>query len=549
MFLREKDMIVSCKACLQRVHSLSVFRHGSPTAALSPENVNVRVFLAAYMIAFFPQRVFDNMGPLENALFEVAGPLIALFERICRIIHSSPERSFRAVPADVSREFPAMLFSYLTRFKAWKVPDEAKLTCRIRHALTALYDAERHLPPDEPEDSQLKVEFRTQIKRLRDKLSQIAGRAALEEFDAGREASSLDLDGPMVANFTTTAANLMPTGRMTNEQLAHELMLDPCFQLNDEGTCEQENPSFLRIRESFHRAFWESLVNDLRKFDDPDYVRVLRVLVEIRDGIVSVAGRHEASRAAEILDMDFIKSQVAAGAFTWDDCTRLVRSVTEIIRRAQSPKRDVETSQRWAVVERELTESDDHPRAFCSSLNFLLDRVNALRIDAANARLRLIAPTIHDHGVDYERGKFDDKLRAGALTLDRTKAWLRDALDSMTFGTKQVNFAAVHNAAVLRLVAKDKLVSEDDVPETLLMDIHRIRIRQGEFRNLASAAAMLVRVSHNPELAPLSDKVAELLAGDFGMSAKALSVSLELPELEALLETCSIHTDPVHMLL
>jgi hypothetical protein len=38
-------------------------------------------------------------------------------------------------------------------------------------------------------------------------------------------------------------------------------------------------------------------------------------------------------------------------------------------------------------------------------LDFLLDRVGVLRIDAANARLRLIEPTIRANGVEYERGK------------------------------------------------------------------------------------------------------------------------------------------------
>lgn len=36
-------------------------------------------------------------------------------------------------------------------------------------------------------------------------------------------------------------------------------------------------------------------------------------------------------------------------------------------------------------------------------------------------RLRLIAPVIMDHGIDYERGKFQDKLNDGSLTLARTE--------------------------------------------------------------------------------------------------------------------------------
>jgi hypothetical protein len=44
-----------------------------------------------------------------------------------------------------------------------------------------------------------------------------------------------------------------------------------------------------------------------------------------------------------------------------------------------------------------------------------------MRIDCANARLRMIAPVLQRHGVDYERSKFNEKIAAG-LTLERTKA-------------------------------------------------------------------------------------------------------------------------------
>ena len=67
----------------------------------------------------------------------------------------------------------------------------------------------------------------------------------------------------------------------------------------------------------------------------------------------------------------------------------------------------------------------EYAPSLCKVLEFFLDRVNAMRIDAANARLRLIAPVIKDHGIDYERGKFDDKLKDGTLTLQRTTDWIK----------------------------------------------------------------------------------------------------------------------------
>jgi hypothetical protein len=151
-------------------------------------------------------------------------------------------------------------------------------------------------------------------------------------------------------------------------------------------------------------------------------VRVLRVLAEIRDGIQDLAGSREANALAETMDLDFIKQQAESGVFKWSSCTKLIGSIVEIIQRVQAPKRDTETKDKWKQIDVYMlaATAEEQPRAFCKALEFLLDRVNAMRIDAANNRLRLIAPVIKDHGIDYERGKFQDKLKDGSLTLERT---------------------------------------------------------------------------------------------------------------------------------
>ena len=79
----------------------------------------------------------------------------------------------------ITSDFATFLFQYLANFKQWNVPDEKKLVNSIEHALMALYQAEHHLPPDEPEDSTFKIEFRTQIERLCSKLLQIGGQEEL----------------------------------------------------------------------------------------------------------------------------------------------------------------------------------------------------------------------------------------------------------------------------------------------------------------------------------------------------------------------------------
>ena len=77
------------------------------------------------MIAFRPTHVFENMGPLEQSLYEAAFPLVVAFQRIVECVVSVG--SFQRVPDDLTVDFTSMLFEYLKRFKAWKVPDEVRL--------------------------------------------------------------------------------------------------------------------------------------------------------------------------------------------------------------------------------------------------------------------------------------------------------------------------------------------------------------------------------------------------------------------------------------
>ena len=106
---------------------------------------NPRIFLAAYMIAYKPNSVFEVMDDLAKALFDASGPMLSVFEGI---LNESRVKD---------AAFEAMTAEYFTRFNAWRVPDTEKLLNRIKHALVALYAAEKHLPDNEPADSPLKV--------------------------------------------------------------------------------------------------------------------------------------------------------------------------------------------------------------------------------------------------------------------------------------------------------------------------------------------------------------------------------------------------------
>jgi hypothetical protein len=428
LMLKDKTVIAHAKALFNRFTILATIRHGNANTQ-GFDSVNVRVILAAYMIVFRSTNVFESMGLVEQKLFECACDFLHNFNAIVGYYTAGgPKFKWQQIPASATKHFLDLQYTYLKQFRTWKVPDEAKLTCRIKHALVALYQAQQHLPPDQPPNSPLVAEFNEQIARLRVKLIQIAGQECVDNFDTDRTNST----GMFAAGATPPGGNGGPNttafvpgaefpGRMTNEQLAHELIINPLFQLNDDGMCETDYTAFRVIRETFHRAFWESLVSDLL-LEDPCYFRVIRVLNEVSTGMSEFSPRI-ATQMAEALDTEHLQTMMNTRSFAWPDIRSMVSGVVSIITPAVNAHRADTFNARWA----EITELFDgaetletRARAFTTALEFMMQTMNTCRVDAANTRLRLIAPVIQDHGIDYERGKFQHRVADGTVTTDNT---------------------------------------------------------------------------------------------------------------------------------
>ena len=517
-------MISAAKACLQRVHFLSDVLHGLPEGILSYDNVNVRVFLAAFLIVHRSNHVFEMMGELETTLKNSAMVMLRSFEDILVKIQEKSRATTTTTTTlpphgddnrqIISKDFVPMLFKYLTDFKQWKVPDEAKLMRRI---LVALYEAEAQLPIDEPENSSVKIEFRTQVQRLRSKLLQVGGQEKLDEFDQNRGVNLANAAAVTLSSYSNNIideSDVQFPSRMTNEQLAHELLLDPTFQLDVDVAAGygSASPEALRMREVFHEAFWASLEDDLRDCQPPCYARVLRVLAEIRDGIAELASAPQSLAIREIVDVNHIQAQLQSDAYDWASCTATIQGIFRVTRQVQAPSRDSRNSFILEEVTAKMTEAaarvELQPAVFCFGLQKLLGVVNDMRVDAANARLRLIAPVVMEHGVDYERGKLSEKLRSGAVTLVRIKAAIEKSVDSiiskMSSPTEVNSSNNISSDSIILCHANifcdmmmGPAINADNILETVLFDKDRLIRFWNGMRYMATILSILNQLKHH----------------------------------------------------
>lgn len=365
VFLREAPVIAATKILLRRVHHMSIAMYAGPISM--HETVNVRVFLSMYMVVLRPTYVFEEFCPSATAVMDSGRLLLTCFGGIITSILDGS--TFSNLDVNLRASFTELLFDYLTKFNAWKVPDMEKLIGRIRHALIAIYGAQLSLPVNEPEDSRLSVELRAQIERLRAKIVQIAGAESLAEFDATRA--------------TAVSTNtLVITPRLNNEYLAHQLFINPGYQMKLAGLNSPHG--ITRLYQGLHAAFWNSVTDDLR-MQPTCFTRVIVVLAEIRDSLEAVGG--DPVRIQGLIDIPLIEDGFRADALHWPDALIMVGGVVEIIKTMQAPARDAETNTKWLEVKQMMEAEDcDYPSVFCKALQFLFSTLGGMRVDVANTR-------------------------------------------------------------------------------------------------------------------------------------------------------------------
>jgi hypothetical protein len=439
------------------------------THRIAEANLNIRVFFAAYMIHRDAKAVFESIGPLEAALLPLSVRLLMEFERLCLELSTGP---IQKIDRGLVMQFPDTLNEYVSAFKAWKIPDEEKLANRLKHALNALYATEAEVDGCEQEAVKRRSEVRAKIERLRLKLVQVAGEPVLRAYEAGKKLPRLPVPGapkspPAVEDSTAG----MVQARLTNEQLAHELLFDRNFEINEGGGSSAESPVFQKMRASFHAAFWASLVSDLR-LSVPCYFRVVRVLTEIRDGFSELAvGTEMAVCIAKVIDVDAIKEATSVASknlslLPWGECVQLLSGIIDVVKRMQAPRRDAETRLRWGPLFTSLEGAAEtpalQPQAFCNALEFVLDRLNTIRVDCANVRLRKTSPLLQVCGREYMQSHFEKKIREGTVApeLPRMRALLtRTIEEEVRKGRVEVDALRGGNAAAFTHVQRASVLA------------------------------------------------------------------------------------------
>ncbi|CAG8657283.1 16399_t:CDS:2 [Cetraspora pellucida] len=552
--LKENSVIQATNKFLQRV------RKSSPiTLGVSKYKNPARVFLSAYMIVAHTKEILVDVGHHEKTLLNSSETMLKELEQwFTEIDNDNSNR----ISYNNLLSFLSAWDTYYKDFNTWKSKDSEKLANNlITHymELEKLWNTVKNQANAETEWRMNIVEQQEEIRRkirnlggdeamaklervlrrLKAKLPIVDGEnvditdsvtgAVNDQENDHKEQDpdlpprqsfvpqtlaadgSVELANPSPQSITSSTntstshnqsaanANLyhiiqslggsQVNSGLTNEQLAHEIIIDPDFELKPPKISELEE----RVRNMATKAFFDSVRAD---FEQGRYERwVPELLSDVKQRLLDLVPPTSSLHSSinEVLDIDLITQQTKAGVYNIHNC---IVFITNTMLQICAPIRDEEIQG--------LKDLNDLAEIFQKLLNIL----DQMRLDLANYRVKAFRPYLKEHAIEYERRKFELALQSKRITLDLTKSWIKQTVNSLLRTRAERNpenihlpqhrhnygikFNQVFNESFVSFIFQPSMIDKSNCPETLLLDIERLWNYQNEGQAITIVAALLM---------------------------------------------------------
>ncbi|ORX46112.1 Tcp11-domain-containing protein [Hesseltinella vesiculosa] len=275
---------------------------------------------------------------------------------------------------------------------------------------------------------------------------------------------------------------------LSNEQLAHELILNPDFTLQ----APPKHPLQSQVESIAKQAFFDHLDEAYR---NQDYDQLLPMFEELKQRLLALAPDRSHAALDGQLDLDLVKQQMDHPPFDWHAwASTFLTAISSMV----APVRDHQVQE----LQQTLAASPLPGTVFRGSMELL----DAMSLDLINFRLRSLRPHLLPMAVDYERTKFAQAIQHGQAGLANTRQWLQHAVAA-------ADQQKPMTTAYLQLVTATTAWTRLTCPETVLLDMDRVVGYQNQVQTLVVVAALLLLANqfHVPQLPALADRLFQLL--------------------------------------
>ncbi|KAI8327862.1 T-complex protein 11-domain-containing protein [Chlamydoabsidia padenii] len=513
--IRQQDVI----SITGKVLNLALDHHQENGKRRNSSN-KPRVFLSAYIMIMCPHDILQSPeSPDEIILLESAKDLLQKFETWL----DHPQRWQKRMA------FVDSWCTFHSLFDQWKSKDCDQLISSMIGYYLELMSVQHVIHPntttnddddDDGESQEVSDLLSRQMEQLKVRIGKLGGDYALQSLEnqmvsvshqlqqsKGKEkkkqqqqqqsSEQVQTDAPSMDEMNRLMNDLPNTPLLTNDQLAHELILNPDFQLqadHHQRSSTNDNNLEIRVRSMATRAYFDRVNEDIQQ--GQYQTTLLPLLEDIRKKLLSMVEKDKPAYQMidQVMDMALVQQQMNHETF---DLSRMIDTILTCQRRLCAPSRDATLDQIAARV--------NEPGYQLEHIMGLLDNMH---LDLANFRLRSLQPYLAQIAVEYEQQQFCTKYSLSSPSkepvvkyrLPQTYRWIAQALEKWQRVASERNPNRLFYDALLSLIiTTDNLQDNNNdiaCPETLKMDHHRLLDYHDLVQQIITVAS-LVMVARN----------------------------------------------------
>lgn len=324
---------------------------------------------------------------------------------------------------------------------------------------------------------------------------------------------------------------------ITNNQLNHELLLDPNFQLG-----KRENGVCTDIKRPLNDSFWDFLLKSMSSQHTEDLATSPIVYPTVRKVMCEIL-RYSVTNAIEEAANEIL---LQTHNCCLDDraCVNLAWVIADTYACEETTQKCTEVCNALANA----TGGDNSVRAqaICAILKFVMDCLHTENVRQVNAKLKDIALKVNVDGVSYERGHFDQDVINGKVDLVNTQYHIKRAVEEIRKVSSIPLDAIPGNSDYSEMVVNMMFISAilgskiDEIPETLRLDRVRFVFYIATFRRHVISDVIFSTVmqylheaiSNSEERSEISENVEKIVFKDSPTFVATDTITQVMEELE-----------------
>ncbi|KAJ1505395.1 T-complex protein 11 [Coelomomyces lativittatus] len=331
---------------------------------------------------------------------------------------------------------------------------------------------------------------------------------------------------------------------LDNHHLAHEIIMDPSFELKPASSTSTSTSDVLhhQIKSMATLAFKHRIQE---AWDQHQYGFIEDLVLEIQTSLSSMTHSERVKDTLkDVLDVKRVQKQIQVGQV---DIQGLLKSIVDWMLRLAAPIRDA--SIRSILSATSVSEAVVQIHAMLETMH----------LDLANYYIQQLRPYLQTRAITYETAQFAQSLKDSSSTLPNTRAWLSLSVEQWHTNYQSrnpenlpcvtPNFEDLYHDAVVQLVMNPPSIQQ--WPETCHLDQHRLQTFSQEVQGLLGLAtySLLVKPKSPSSSSSSSENDRQLLLDHFRTHPSTTFHTLPIPVPTTLLWTKPVHEHPVYLIL